>query len=159
MDITFKPIGKIFTPFQKKEGMPIQPTGALGIEGKIELNPELIPALKDLDGFSHIILLYFFDKSIGFDLQTTPFLDTESRGLFATRAPKRPNGIGFSVVELLKIENNVLHIKNVDMLNQTPLLDIKPYIPEFDVFQTKSLGWLEDKKGRVKDKLSDSRFK
>ena len=113
--IELKPIGIIQTPFTKTEGMPIQPSGAAGIRGTIDLFDDYHAGLKDLEGFSHIILLYHFHRSQGFNLQVVPFMDSELRGLFATRAPKRPNPIGISVVQLDKIENGVLHIQNVDM--------------------------------------------
>ena len=107
MTITFNQIGTIFTPFTTREGMPIQPKGSKGIKGKIALNEDLTIGLNDLIGFSHILLIYHFHKSEGFDLETIPFLDTKKRGVFATRAPKRPNSIGISVVKLLKIEKNI----------------------------------------------------
>ena len=111
-----KPIGTIHTPFTELAGMPIQPAGAAGVEGTVELLEEYHPGLKDLDGFSHIMLFYIFHHSQGYKLQVVPFLDTEPRGLFATRAPRRPNPIGFSVVELDWIENGILHVRDVDML-------------------------------------------
>ena len=157
--IELKPIGIIHTPFTKPQGMPIQPKGAAGICGTIELFDEYHAGLKDLDGFSHIILLYHFHRSHGFNLQVVPFMDSELRGLFATRAPKRPNPIGISVVQLDKIENGVLHIQNVDIMDGTPLLDIKPYVPEFDSPQNIRTGWLEQAKKTVSDRKSDDRFK
>ena len=158
MSVTFDPIGTIFTPFKTKEGMPIQSGGAKGFQGKIVLNEDLAEGLTDLDGFSHIILIYHFHESMGFELLTTPFLDDTKRGVFATRAPKRPNAIGISVVRLLRIEKNVLHIENVDMLNETPLLDIKPYIAGFDIHKTEKQGWIEKKTGKLTQVKSDKRF-
>jgi len=157
--IELKPIGIIHTLFTKPEGMPIQPTGAAGIRGTIELFDEYHAGLKDLEGFSHIILLYHFHRSQGFNLQVVPFMDSELRGLFATRAPKRPNPIGISVVQLDKIENGVLHIQNVDIMDGTPLLDIKPYVPEFDSPQDIRTGWLGQAKETVSGWKSDDRFK
>ena len=157
--IELKPIGIIHTPFTRPEGMPIQPTGAAGIRGTIEVFDEYHEGLKDLDGFSHIILLYHFHRSQGFNLQVVPFLDSELRGLFATRAPKRPNPIGISVVQLDRIENGVLYIQNVDIMDDTPLLDIKPYVPEFDSPQDIRTGWFEHAKKKVSGKKSDDRFK
>ena len=154
-----KPIGIIHTPFTEPEGMPIQPKGAIGIRGTIELFDEYHEGLKDLDGFSHIILLYHFHRSHGFSLQVVPFMDSELRGLFATRAPRRPNPIGISVVQLDKIENGVLHIQNVDIMDGTPLLDIKPYVPEFDSPQNIRTGWLEQARKTVSGRKSDDRFK
>jgi len=154
-----KPIGIIHTPFTEPEGMPIQPKGATGIRGTIELFDEYHEGLKDLDGFSHIILLYHFHRSHGFNLQVVPFMDSELRGLFATRAPRRPNPLGISVVQLDKIENCVLHIQNVDIMDGTPLLDIKPYVPEFDSPQNIRTGWLEQARKTVSGRKSDDRFK
>ena len=158
MSIIIEPIGIIHTPFKTKEGMPIQSKGAKGIKGQIKLKDELVPGLTDLDGFSHVILIYNFHKSKGFDLLTTPFLDNHQRGIFATRAPQRPNSIGISVVRLLKIENNILDVENVDMLDGTPLLDIKPYIPDFDIHKTEKNGWTENKTDNLNETQSDSRF-
>jgi len=158
MSIIIEPIGIIHTPYKTKEGMPIQSKGAKGIKGQIKLKDELVPGLTDLDGFSHVILIYNFHKSKGFDLLTTPFLDNHQRGIFATRAPQRPNSIGISVVRLLKIENNILDIENVDMLDGTPLLDIKPYIPDFDIHKTEKNGWTENKTDNLNETQSDSRF-
>ena len=157
--IELNPIGIIHTPFTKPEGMPIQPTGAAGIRGTIEVFEEFRPGLKDLDGFSHIILLYYFHRSDGFTLHVVPFMDSEPRGLFATRAPKRPNPIGISVVRLDKIENGVPHIQNVDILDGTPLLDIKPYVPAFDSTGNIRTGWLEQSGKSASSHRSDDRFK
>ena len=157
--IEIKPIGIIHTPFKKRAGMPIQPAGATGVKGTVEVLEEYQAGLKDLDGFSHIILLYHFHRSQGFKMETVPFLDTESRGLFATRAPNRPNPIGLSIVQLERIENGVLYVQNVDMLDGTPLFDIKPYVPEFDDQVAVRTGWLEQVRGAVSSRESDDRFK
>lgn len=159
MIITFEPIGVIHTPFKNIGGMPIQSAGAKGIEGKIILNKKFVKGLLDLDGFSHIILLYHFHKSEGYKLHTTTFLDEKIHGVFATRAPKRPNQIGISVVELLSINRNILHIKNVDMLDGTPLIDIKPYVSDFDLFRKIKKGWLKSKMKKLNNVKSDNRFK
>ena len=153
-----RPIGIIHTPFQELENMPIQPSGAAGTRGTVDLFPEFAEGLKDLGGFSHVILLYHFHKSRGYKLIVTPFLDSEPRGLFATRAPKRPNPIGLSTVKLLQIRGGSLDIENVDILDGTPLLDIKPYVPEFDQQQACRIGWLEQARGKVRNKRSDERF-
>ena len=139
--------------------MPIQPAGAAGVKGTVEVFEDFHPGIKDLDGFSHIILLYHFHRSHSFKLQVVPFMDSELRGLFATRAPRRPNPIGLSVVQLDKIEDGVLHIQNVDILDGTPLLDIKPYVPEFDAQREVRAGWLEKARKTVSDRKSDDRFK
>jgi len=157
MTACFEPIGIIHTPFTTKEGMPIQPKFGEGIRGSIELYKEFEEGLLDLDGFSHLILIYHLHQSQGYQLEVTPFLDHLQHGVFATRAPRRPNAIGLSIVKLIEIKNNILIIENVDMLDQTPLLDIKPYIPLFDHYQEAKTGWLgaEPKEGK---KFSDNRF-
>jgi tRNA-Thr(GGU) m(6)t(6)A37 methyltransferase TsaA len=159
MSITYTPIGTIHSPFQEKADMPIQPTGAAGVTGKIELLEEYTEGLADLDGFSHIILLYHFHRSEEFNLKVVPFMDREQRGLFSTRAPNRPNPIGLSIVQLDRIEENILHICNVDVLDGTPLLDIKPYIPEFDAQNNVSTGWFKQSRETVSQYRSDERFK
>jgi len=159
MAIKLNPIGLIRTPFKQPTGMPIQPSGAKGVKGTIEIEPEYSDGLKDLKGFSHIILLYHFHKSTKCALTVTPFLDSEKHGVFATRAPNRPNPVGLSIVKLLKIESNILYIENIDVLDETPLIDIKPYVPEFDRPSRVKTGWLETKKGNVFLKKSDDRFR
>ncbi len=158
MKIELEQIGTIFTSFKTREGMPIQPNGAKGMKGKIIINKELSNGLNDLIGFSHIILIYHFHKSEGFELKTKPFLDTKKRGIFSTRAPKRPNSIGISVVRLLKIQENELYVENIDILNETPLLDIKPYIPAFDYHKVEKIGWIENKTENLNTIKSDNRF-
>jgi tRNA-Thr(GGU) m(6)t(6)A37 methyltransferase TsaA len=158
MQIAYTPIGIIHTPFTAREDMPIQPVGAAGVEGSVEVFEEYRPGLKDLDGFSHVILLYHFHRSQGFKLQVVPFLDTVERGLFATRAPRRPNQIGLSVVELARIDAGVLYVRNVDMLEGTPLLDIKPCVPEFDATAEIRTGWLAEARHRAAERRSDGRF-
>ena len=156
MKIEYRPIGLIHTPFTERQGMPIQPSRGLGVRGTVEVAPEFADGLADLDGFSHVVLIYHFHRSQGFDLRVTPFLDTEKRGLFATRAPRRPNAIGLSVVRLLGIEGNRIEVQDLDILDGTPLLDIKPYVPEFDQRTKVCEGWLEGVKNRRVD--SDDRF-
>jgi len=153
-----QPIGIIHTPFASLEGMPIQPKGAAEIHGTVELFAEFEGGLKDLEGFSHLFLIYQFHKSNGYKLEVVPFLDKEPRGLFSTRAPKRPNPIGLSVVKLDRVEKNILHVSNIDVLDGTPLLDIKPYVPDFDHFPDVRTGWIGDARDRVKTKKSDDRF-
>jgi tRNA (adenine37-N6)-methyltransferase len=158
MEITYKPIGIIHTPFKSVAGMPVQSALAKGIKGTIVLIDEFTDGLLDLNDFSHIIMIYHFHQTTKYELQVVPFLDQRVHGIFATRAPKRPNGIGISVVKLIKIEGNILEFENADMLDGTPLLDIKPYIPEFDVHQVLKTGWLDDHKGMQEGTLSDERF-
>ena len=146
--ITCRPIGIIHSPFKRTTGMPIQPVGAKGVKGTIEVFPRYAPGLTDLYGFSHIILLYRFHLSRGYSLMTKPFMDNETHGVFATRTPHRPNHIGISVLHLLNIKDNLLQVEEIDIADGTPLLDIKPYVPEFDIRPVKSIGWLA---GKTKD--------
>jgi len=155
----YKSIGVIHSPFKEPEGMPIQPVGARGIKGTIDMQAEHEDGLKDLDGFSHIILIYHFHLAEGYSLQVKPFLDDTPRGIFAVRAPKRPNPIGVSIVRLERIEGTRLHIWNVDVVDGTPLLDIKPYVPGFDAVEDVRIGWLADKSDRAAGKRSDERFR
>jgi tRNA-Thr(GGU) m(6)t(6)A37 methyltransferase TsaA len=139
--------------------MPIQSSGALGTKGTIKVYPQYAEALKDLEGFSHIILLYHFHKAKEASLVVVPFLDSQPRGTFATRAPNRPNAIGLSVVALVAREANILRVENIDILDGTPLLDIKPYVPQFDVHPASRVGWLERAEaGRLRHEKSDDRF-
>ena len=158
MKIEYHPIGIIRSPFKHLEGMPIQPAGASSIQGRVEVFPEYAEGLKDLDGFSHIILLYHLHRVKESNLIVTPFLDSHPRGVFSTRAPKRPNPIGISVVKLLRIDGAELHIENVDILDGTPLLDIKPYVPQFDPYPVDRIGWLEQAQDRIQKMKSDDRF-
>ena len=140
MEFIMHPIGFISSPFADKSQMPIQASLSKTI-GQIEVLPEFAEGLRDIEGFSHIILLYVFHQSSGYELSVTPFLDTQKRGLFATRYPARPNPIGLSVVKLLMRRGNILEIEGVDVLDGTPLLDIKPYVPDFDVRTADKIGW------------------
>ena len=140
MEFKMKPIGVIHSLFTDKSQTPIQPTRSQAV-GKVEVYPEYADGLQDLAGFSHIILLYVFHCSSGYSLQIKPFLDDQLRGLFATRHPCRPNPIGLSVVRLLVRRKNILDVEGVDMLDGTPLLDIKPYVPDFDVCTNVKTGW------------------
>jgi tRNA-Thr(GGU) m(6)t(6)A37 methyltransferase TsaA len=159
MTITYSPIGVIHTPFTQIKNVPIQPTAALGTEGMIELDTQYIDGLKDLDGFSHIILIYHFHLSKDYKLNVTPFLDQQIHGVFATRAPKRPNPIGLSVVRLVRIERHIIHVKNVDIVDGTPLLDIKPYVPEFNNATNPKIGWLSKNITDAANTKADERFK
>lgn len=158
-ELACKPIGVIRSPYKDIKGMPIQPSGARGVKGVVEIEPEFAEGLRDLDGFSHIILIYHFHLSEGYSLVVKPFLDERQRGLFATRAPRRPNPIGISVVRLEGIEGCKLHIQDVDVLDGTPLLDIKPYVPEFDVREVDRCGWLEGKALGAATTEADERFR
>ena len=140
MKFTMKPIGIIYSPFTVKDETPIQSARSKA-SGSVEVFHEFAAGLQDLDGFSHLILLYVFHQSNHYDLLVQPFLDDHWRGLFATRYPRRPNPIGISVVRLQSIRENILDIEGADMLDGTPLLDIKPYVPDFDVYSNVKTGW------------------
>jgi tRNA-Thr(GGU) m(6)t(6)A37 methyltransferase TsaA len=159
MEFSYKPIGVIHSPFKEVKGTPIQPTGAEGIKGVIEIDQEYRHGLKDLDGFSHLILLYHFHLAKGYSLQVRPYLDTTSHGVFATRIPGRPNPIGLSIVRLVKINDCTIHIQDVDIIDGTPLLDIKPYVPVFDHRETCEIGWLKGRADNVIHTKSDGRLK
>ncbi|MBU1195830.1 MAG: tRNA (N6-threonylcarbamoyladenosine(37)-N6)-methyltransferase TrmO [Proteobacteria bacterium] len=152
------PIGTIHTPFESLEGMPIQPSEASDVEGTVVLEPEYEQGLTDIEGFSHIMLLFWLHKSKGYDLMVKPFLDDQKRGLFSTRAPRRPNPVGLSIVRLLDRKGPVLTVKGIDILNNTPLIDIKPYVPKFDIKEVTRSGWLEKNQLKAADTRSDDRF-
>ena len=156
--ITYTPIGIIHSPFREPTGTPIQPPGARGTEGSVEVFPEYAEGLRDLDGFSHIMLIYHFHLAKSPSLLVKPFMDDHAHGIFAIRAPSRPNPIGISVVRLVRVEGNVLHIEDVDIVDGTPLLDIKPYVPEFDPPDVERRGWLEKNVRKMHASRDDGRF-
>jgi tRNA (adenine37-N6)-methyltransferase len=155
---SFIPIGTIRSPFTEPAGMPIQPAGAAGVRGTIVIDEKFRAGLRDLDGFSRIILIYAFHRSQGYELEVIPFLDTVSHGIFATRAPRRPNAIGISIVQLISINDGELVIEGVDVVDGTPLLDIKPYVPEFDCHPGEKPGWFAGCGERVRSAKADERF-
>jgi len=155
---TYSPIGTIRSPFTDISGMPIQPTGARAVRGTVEVSEEYAEGLADLEGFSRIILIYAFHKCASCQLTVTPFLDTTTHGIFATRAPCRPNAIGISIMHLVAVNGCELIIEDVDILDGTPLLDIKPYVPLFDCYPDEKSGWLDRGKDTVVSKKSDGRF-
>ncbi len=158
--IIINTIGIIYTPFHTIKDMPIQPIAAEGIKGHIELFPEYIDGLTDLEESSHITLLYHLHKINGYDLMVKPFMDNKEHGIFATKSPKRPNAIGLSTVKILEIKHNVIHVEMVDMLNETPLIDIKPFFSKFDNRANTKSGWLDNQADIPITKLrSDERFK
>jgi len=156
--ITLQPVGIIHSPFKRTEDTPIQPTAAKGVKGSIEIYSKFVEGLKDLDGFSHLILLYYFHLIKNFKLKVRPFLDNKLHGVFSTRAPARPNSIGFSIVELIEIKENILFIQDVDIVDSTPLLDIKPYVPQFDYREAVKAGWLKSNLDKLEDTRDDGRF-
>ena len=158
--IEYKPIGIIKSPFKELKGMPIQPVGACGIKGEIHLNEDYKEGLADIEEFSHLILIYHFHQCEGYSLRVKPFMDDKKHGIFATRAPKRPNPIGLSVVCLDKVVDNILYISNVDILDGTPLLDIKPYVPQMEKPEDEEvcIGWFEENHHKAMEMKSDDRF-
>ena len=157
--VAFTPIGIIRTPFADTAGMPVQAVGAVGVQGTIELDPVYAEGLADLLGFSHLVLLYHLDRMSGARLTVVPFLDDQAHGIFATRSPARPNPIGLSTVRLVGIVGTTIRIEDVDMLDGTPLLDIKPYVPQLDDRADARIGWYEGRVDRVQDVRSDQRFR
>ncbi|MBN2148112.1 MAG: tRNA (N6-threonylcarbamoyladenosine(37)-N6)-methyltransferase TrmO [Anaerolineales bacterium] len=147
MEFTMKPIGIIYSPFKDKAQTPIQPNRSQAV-GQVEVYSKFAGGLEGLEGFSYIFLLYAFHQSSGYTLQVQPFLDHELHGLFATRHPCRPNPIGLSIVRLLACHDNILEIEGVDVLDGTPLLDIKPYVPDFDVRTDVQTGWYAQRSKR-----------
>jgi tRNA-Thr(GGU) m(6)t(6)A37 methyltransferase TsaA len=144
-ELKFEPIGVIETPFQQPAGTPIQPARADGARGRVRIDPRYHAALKDLDGFERIWLIYWLHRAPQPRLHVTPFLDTREHGLFATRVPARPCPIGMSAVRLLGVsEDGVLEVADIDVLDGTPLLDIKPYVPEFDCHPGSRAGWFDE---------------
>ena len=144
------PIGIIHTQYKTKQDCPIQPVFASGVSGRVELFEQYAEGLKDIETFSHLYLLYLFDRADAISLVRSPFLDDTPHGIFASRHPCRPNGIGLSIVKLIRRDGNVLIVDGADMLDETPLLDIKPYIPRFDSIPSASEGWTADKPWRHK---------
>ncbi len=161
MNINLKQIATIRSPFCNLEKMPVQPRGAKNTYATIEFKKEFQEGLKDLDGFSHLYLIYYFHKVKEHKLSVIPFNDNTNtpRGVFSTRTPMHPNSIGLSVVELVSVEDNIVTIKGVDILDGTPLLDIKPYIENFDKIEGKTKsGWMKSSSNDVELKRSDDRF-
>jgi tRNA-Thr(GGU) m(6)t(6)A37 methyltransferase TsaA len=158
MEVSYHPIGIIHSPFKKHKGTPIQPKAGKNKEGTVELFKEYSEGLKDLNEFSHIILIYHLHLAGDPALHVKPYLENQYRGIFATRAPVRPNSIGLSVVRLEKVEGNMLHIKDLDIIDGTPLLDIKPYVPEFDRQEKIKIGWLERYIENFPDTRDEGRF-
>jgi tRNA-Thr(GGU) m(6)t(6)A37 methyltransferase TsaA len=157
-EIRYKPIGIIHSPFKEPKGTPIQPISGKDVKGTVEIFPEYAKGLQDIEGFSHIILLYHFHLSKNESLISKPFLDDTPHGIFAIRGPNRPNPIGMSVVRLIKVNKTILHIQDLDIINGTPLLDIKPYIPDRIPIKTIRIGWLTGKINKLSMTKDDGHF-
>ena len=157
-EIKYKPIGIIHSPFKEPKGTPVQPTGAKGISGTVEVFPEYAEGLMDVEGFSHIFLIFHFHLSKKAPLKVKPYMDNKVHGIFAIRGPSRPNPIGISIVHLVRIEENTLHIQDIDIIDGTPLLDIKPYVPKFDTREVTKIGWLEKNIHKLSTLKDDGRF-
>lgn len=158
MDIVYQAIGVLRTPHTSVRGMPIQPVGALGVAGTIEVFEEYRPGLADVGGFSHIMVFYHLHEIKGYELSVTPYLGDVEHGIFATRSPKRPNPIGVSVLKLVACDEASLHVENVDMLDNSPVLDIKPYVPAFDSWRADRIGWFEGVVENAATYGADERF-
>lgn len=158
LKIAYRPIGVIHTPFKEPKGTPIQPPGGKGIRGTVEVFQEYAEGLKDLGGFSHVILIYHFHLVRKSELVEKPFMDNTPHGVFAIRSPGRPNPIGISAVRLLGVEGNMLHIQDLDIVDRTPLLDIKPYVPQFDPGEGVEIGWYERNIHKMLMTRDDGRF-
>ena len=157
-DVVYQPIGVVHSPFKTPRDVPIQATAAEGVPGCVDLPMDYVKGLKDVEGFSYLILIYHFHLAHEYSLLVKPFLDKRLHGLFATRAHSRPNPVGLLVVRLTKIENNLLHIQDVDRIDGTPLLDIKPFIPEFDQRNAEKIRWLAVKVNKMHSSRDDGRF-
>lgn len=149
-------IGTIRTPFKEASGTPIQAVYAQGAEGQVEVNRKFVSALDDIEGFERLWLVYWMDRVGPFHPKVVPYRDTMEHGLFATRSPSRPNPIGMSAVRLVKRKGPVLYVADVDILDGTPLIDIKPYIPEFDAHPVSRAGWFDNP--GVDRRRADDRF-
>jgi len=158
ISIRYRPIGIINTPFKHPKGTPIQSVGGEDISAAIEIFPEYTDGLKDIEGFSHLILIYHMHLVKKYNLKVTPFLGHSEHGIFSMRAPVRPNPVGSSIVRLEKVEGNLLYINEIDILDGTPLLDLKPFIPIFDTRAAVRTGWFENNLKNISKIKNDGRF-
>ncbi len=156
--VVYRPIGVVHSPFKAPQDVPIQSVAAEGIMGSVEVAAEYAEGLRDVEGFSHLILVYHCHLAQKYSLLVKPFLDERLHGVFSTRAPSRPNPVGVSVVRLTKKEKNILHIQDVDIVDGTPLLDIKPFVPAFDQREAEKIGWLTGKIDKMHSARDDGRF-
>lgn len=156
--VAFEPIGILHSSHFQQAGTPVQPCFAEGCSGVVELRPGLAEGLQDLEGFERIWLIYVLDRAEFRDLKVVPYLDTRGHGIFATRSPARPNPIGLSCVRVTRIQGHRIEIEEVDILNGTPILDIKPYVPAFDAHPAVASGWMSQVEMRAPRKVADGRF-
>lgn len=156
--ISYEPIGVVHSPFTTLQGMPLQSVAAADVEGEIELWEEFVPAVADLDGFSHLHVISHLHRGAPGGLTVMPFLDSTPRGVLATRSPRHPNPIGLSVVRLLAVTGTTLHVAGLDLVDGTPVLDVKPYVPEFDAVAAERTGWLQAAAARVHQVRAEARF-
>ena len=155
--ITLEAIGFVHSPFQSVQGRPIQTVAATQVQGSVQVLPPFQAGLRDIEGFEYLMLITYLHQAIP-KLEVVPFMDTCSHGVFATKAPARPNRIGLSIVQLLRVEHGLLHFLGNDMLDGTPVLDIKPYVPTLDVRQTERIGWFAQGLQRLPHTRSDARM-
>ncbi len=153
-----RPIGVVRTPYAELAGMPLQTVAARGVRARVELLPELALAARDLDGFSHAWLITDLHRSSGFELEVVPFLDDARRSVLATRSPRRPNPLGLSLVSIVGVDGATIEIEEVDLLDGTPVLDVKPYVPLFDAREATRIGWFAQAAERVFETRSDARY-
>ncbi len=157
--ITYHPIGIVHSPYKESSGTPIQPYMAPDVVGTVEILPEYAEGLKDIEGFSHIYLICHLDRTKAWTPHVVPYLETEERGIFACRSPARPNSIGLSLVRLIERKSNILRIAEIDILDGTPVLDVKPFVSDFDTRSDTQTGWYERiRKARKKFHTADDRF-
>jgi tRNA-Thr(GGU) m(6)t(6)A37 methyltransferase TsaA len=156
--IEYRAVGVARTRYTSLDGMPLQSAAAADEPGRIEIEPELADGLRDLDGFSHVFVVSHLDRGDPGGLVVVPFLDDTPRGVFATRSPRHPNPIGLTVVRLASVAGATLHVLGLDLLDGTPVLDVKPYVPEFDGVEAERVGWLEERARDVHTTRSDARF-
>jgi tRNA-Thr(GGU) m(6)t(6)A37 methyltransferase TsaA len=157
-EVVYKPIGVVHSPFKAPQDVPIQSVAAREVIGYVEVAGEYVEGLRDVEGFSHLILVYHCHLAQKYSLLVRPFLDERLHGVFSTRAPSRPNPVGASIVRLTKKEKNILHIQDVDIIDGTPLLDIKPFVPHFDQRKAAKIGWLTGKVDKMHSSRDDGRF-
>jgi tRNA (adenine37-N6)-methyltransferase len=157
--VTYVPIGVLRSPYTALDGMPLQTVAATEVEATVDLDARVHGALRDLDGFSHLWLIAHLHRVDGWTPEVTPFLDDDRpRGVLATRSPRHPNPVGLSLVELLAVEPGALRIRGIDLLDGTPVLDVKPYVPLFDARVDVRTGWFADAAERVRSVRSDARY-